>query len=63
MIEAARASEKLVNFYQTTRRYNTEDSHLRRIFCSARGASAAVTIYKDSDKFIKHLVTTNRILK
>jgi hypothetical protein len=29
MVEAARSSETLVNFYQTTRRYNTEDSHLR----------------------------------
>jgi hypothetical protein len=29
MIEAARASETLVNFYQTTRRYNPQDSHLR----------------------------------
>jgi hypothetical protein len=29
MMEAARTSEKLVNFYQTTRRYNPEDSHLR----------------------------------
>jgi hypothetical protein len=29
MIEAARTSETLVNFYQTTRRYNPEDSHLR----------------------------------
>jgi hypothetical protein len=28
MIEAARTSETLVNFYQNTRRYNTEDSHL-----------------------------------
>jgi hypothetical protein len=28
-LEAARTSEKLVNFYQTTRRYNPEDSHLR----------------------------------
>jgi hypothetical protein len=28
MTEAARASETLVNFYQTTRRYNPEDSHL-----------------------------------
>jgi hypothetical protein len=31
MMEAARASETLVNFYQTTRRYNPEDSHLRQI--------------------------------
>jgi hypothetical protein len=29
MTEAARYSETLVNFYQTTRRYNPEDSHLR----------------------------------
>jgi hypothetical protein len=29
MMEAARTSETLVKFYQTTRRYNPEDSHLR----------------------------------
>jgi hypothetical protein len=29
MMEATRASETLINFYQTTRRYNPEDSHLR----------------------------------
>jgi hypothetical protein len=29
MMEAARTSETSVNFYQTTRRYNPEDSHLR----------------------------------
>jgi hypothetical protein len=29
MMEAARTSETLVNFYQTFRRYNPEDSHLR----------------------------------
>jgi hypothetical protein len=28
MMEAARTSETLVNFYQTTRRYNQEGSHL-----------------------------------
>jgi hypothetical protein len=28
-MEAARTSETLVNFYQTTRRYNPEESHLR----------------------------------
>jgi hypothetical protein len=27
-MEAARTSETLVNFYQTTRLYNPEDSHL-----------------------------------
>jgi hypothetical protein len=29
MMEAARTSKTLVNFYQTTWRYNPEDSHLR----------------------------------
>jgi hypothetical protein len=29
MMEAARPSETLVNFYHTTRPYNPEDSHLR----------------------------------
>jgi hypothetical protein len=29
MVEAASTSETLVNFYQTKRRYNPEDSHLR----------------------------------
>jgi hypothetical protein len=29
MMETARTSETLVNLYQTTRRYNPEDSHLR----------------------------------
>jgi hypothetical protein len=29
VMEAARTSETLVNFYQTTRRYNSENSHLR----------------------------------
>jgi type IV secretory pathway TrbD component len=28
MMEAARTSETLVKFYQTTRRYKPEDSHL-----------------------------------
>jgi hypothetical protein len=29
LMEVARTSETLVNFYQTTRHYNPEDSHLR----------------------------------
>jgi hypothetical protein len=29
MMEAARTSETLVNFYHTIRRYNLEDNHLR----------------------------------
>jgi hypothetical protein len=36
MMEAARISETLVNFYQTTRRYNPEDSHLHKFnLCSS----------------------------
>jgi hypothetical protein len=31
MMEAARTSETLVNFYQTTRPYNPEDSHFPNI--------------------------------
>jgi hypothetical protein len=33
IMEAARSSETLVNFYQTTRHYNPEDSH-QRVFLS-----------------------------
>jgi hypothetical protein len=33
MMEAARTSETLVNFYQTTRLYNPGDSHLRTHRC------------------------------
>jgi hypothetical protein len=33
-MEAARANETLVNFYQTTRRYNPEDSLLRIVKAS-----------------------------
>jgi hypothetical protein len=39
MMEAARTSETLVNFYQTTRRYNPEDIHLRTYKSSDDGGS------------------------
>jgi hypothetical protein len=29
VVDAAKTTETLVSFYQTTRRYNPEDSHLR----------------------------------
>jgi hypothetical protein len=32
MMEAARSSETLVNFYQTTRCYNPEDSNLHYVY-------------------------------
>jgi hypothetical protein len=31
MMEAAKTSKTLVNFYQTTRRYNSEDSNLQAV--------------------------------
>jgi hypothetical protein len=33
MMEAARTSETLVKFYQTTWHYNPEDSHLLSVIC------------------------------
>jgi hypothetical protein len=33
MMEAARSSETLVNFYQTTWRYNPKDSHFHTHRC------------------------------
>jgi hypothetical protein len=33
MMEAASTYETLVNFYQTTRRYNPEDSNIRTHLC------------------------------
>jgi hypothetical protein len=35
MMEAARTSETLVNFYQTTQHYNPEDSHLNSYYLHA----------------------------
>jgi hypothetical protein len=32
IMEAARTSETLVNFYQTTRRYNPKESHLQNCY-------------------------------
>jgi hypothetical protein len=39
MMEAARTSEMLVNFYQTTRHYNPEDSDFSNILCCLHGVS------------------------
>jgi hypothetical protein len=46
MMEAVRTSETLVNFYQTTWRYNPEDSHLC-IHCRENLKS-----YLDESKFV-----------
>jgi hypothetical protein len=34
MMEAARTSEMLVNFYQTTQHCNPEDSHQLFVYCN-----------------------------
>jgi hypothetical protein len=47
MMEAARTSETLVNFYQTTRRYIPEDSHLQGLKRSPRFCSCKTsTVYE-----------------
>jgi hypothetical protein len=38
MMEAVSTSQTSVNFYQTTRRNNPEDSHLRSLSCSQEPA-------------------------
>jgi hypothetical protein len=44
MMEAARTSETLVNFYQTTRRYNLEDSHLQYFTCLSVSVCLSVLV-------------------
>jgi hypothetical protein len=54
MMEAARTSETLVNFYQTTRRYNPEDSHLRthrRENLKSYTAEIQLTLYMHEQNF------------
>jgi hypothetical protein len=46
MMEAARTSETFVNFYQTTRRYNPEDSHLRTHRCENLKSYCEFLIYR-----------------
>jgi hypothetical protein len=55
MMEAASTSETLVNFYQTTRRYNPEDNHLRT------HRRENLKSYLDSSDS-RHLVNTERNL-
>jgi hypothetical protein len=55
MIEAARTSETLVNFCQTTWRYNSEDSHLSRVPLDNTIVAQLVKIYSyfyGTQKFI-----------
>jgi hypothetical protein len=51
MMEAARTSETLVNFYQTTRRYNPEDSHLHEKI------AVIFSVSKIRQRFVKNKLT------
>jgi hypothetical protein len=50
---AARTSETSVNFYQTTRRYNPEDSHLQQSHC----------LHLYSDIAISNKIWTGRVAR
>jgi hypothetical protein len=44
MMEAARTSETMINFYQTTQCYNPEDSRLQSKKCFKQGLSLYLSI-------------------
>jgi hypothetical protein len=54
MMEAARTSETLVNFYQTTRRYNPEDSHLLIKVCFNKLFQQLCAITEEKHKNFSH---------
>jgi hypothetical protein len=61
MMEAASTSETLINFCQTTRRYNPEDSHLLRIW-SISWASSIQSKLLQSISLIYILVLFSHLL-
>jgi hypothetical protein len=58
MMEAARTSEKSVNFYKTTRRNNPEDGHLQYVYGTeyTRRGSAWVQM-RDRESNVTEFVT------
>jgi hypothetical protein len=48
MMEAASASETLVNFYQTTQLYNPEDGHLHACCCENLKSYLAFVVFVES---------------
>jgi hypothetical protein len=55
MMEAARTSKTLVNFYQTTRRYNPEDSRLRTHHCENLKSYLGYIVLDGRDDYIDEL--------
>jgi hypothetical protein len=53
MMEAASTSEALVNFYQTIRRYNPEDSHLHT--CRHENLKSYIIKYDNNHRLPKSL--------
>jgi hypothetical protein len=51
MMEAVQTSETSVNSYQSTRRYNPEDSHLRSLPCLQKPATGP---YSEQDEISLH---------
>jgi hypothetical protein len=51
MMEAARASETLVNFYQTTRRYNLAASIIALMMEAARDSETLVNFYQTTRRY------------
>jgi hypothetical protein len=47
MMEGARTSETLVNFYLATRRYNPEDSHLHRSNSFGKYVYSVMELFKE----------------
>jgi hypothetical protein len=60
MMEAARTSETLVNFYKTTWRSNPEDSHLRRKIRPSNGSDFFKVLKQTMDK-VQNKESNNKV--
>jgi hypothetical protein len=57
MMEAANTSETSVNFYQTTRRYNPQDSHLHSHSCENLKSHCLHIVYDRKVTTGSHMLT------